>query len=341
MRGTLGLSVLVLLTTHGPAASAAQAPDTAGRDDEAPEREGAPPQVALVLVDSTPAFDVPLRQALEADVALSVERSPTVSLDEITEAPAQPADARIYLILREERALLIAVDDTRERVQLRTFERAPAEDDILAETIADAAAATVGAIVGGAPVGVASDAAVKRLRELPTFERDFYVAAWLSYEGSFDPSFSHGPVLGVSLDRRAGVWSSFFLELGYRFGSSQTEAGVDLRIDRFQARLGVGLTSAGPIRLGGRVTAGADFVFAMVDAPEGFMSDPELHIDATFQLGPRFEVDVGSHVGLIVDAGAELALPRQRYVIATQRGELSVEEPWLVRPFFRLGVRVF
>ncbi|MEM9069833.1 MAG: hypothetical protein AAGE52_15075 [Myxococcota bacterium] len=296
------------------------------------------PVVSLILVQTPSPLAEPTRLALAAESDVRVSTQDELSLRDVT-TPSADTDARVFLILEAERSVLVVVDDRRDRVLLRTFPRVPDEDDILAETIADAAASTVATMTNGGPVGVAAEQATEQLRLLKIAPPPVSVVAWLGYEASLQRSPAHGPFLGVALRRRARVLSTFAFEVGYGRGSEERALDVRARIDRYRLRLGVQVGNRGAVRIAGRVGAGVNLIVPRVRATEGFTARSSLRADPVMELVLRMEVDLAAHLGLFVDLGVE-ATRRQRYIVRGLSEDQTLTEPFPIRAFLRVGVFV-
>ncbi|MEM9193136.1 MAG: hypothetical protein AAGF12_28440 [Myxococcota bacterium] len=326
-------------------------------------------RVQLVEVGSDDALFAPLEASLrELDLEIEREHRPALLLDELVDTPEEPRPAaRVFVALdHPERALLVVVDDERERLLIQVFERRSGEDDVVAEQLAEVGRSSVAALLRGGDVGQSRATGLSRLRELrpppeeepepepepepatrepePPAPSSADVDATLAYSLtvlSTSPELAHGVGLGFGVNTAGALRWSFFVESGYRFGGGLE--GAEGRLDRLAVRLGVGMGSSGAdVRVSGRLAGGVDVVLPFLELPAESRTDFDAALDPILSLALRVEIDLGPNAGLFMDVGADIAFFTARYLREDDGGQITeVAKHLPVRPHAALGLRLF
>ena len=166
----LGLCAAVTRPAYGqPAEQTANAEQPTNAERSVTLIEvGATPSFFDLLTLLTPSQFHPIALTIQqTSAALKRQSRASIALEDIIAPSAVEVDARIFISVEPQRALLVVVDDRRDRLHIRVLPRDPDQDDVLVEELAEVAGSSLEALFGGGSFGQARRAGLARLELLP------------------------------------------------------------------------------------------------------------------------------------------------------------------------------
>jgi hypothetical protein len=343
------------------------------RADEAPGRDGAPPEasrrVTVVLVGeprTRAGIEVVLRELFaRLPVDLEIQLATSIDLQAVLTPPASAAPrlARIWIDGRgAQRATIFLVDGPWERVLVRHVPLRGGLDEVAREEVAHIAETSVGALLGGGRIGVTRAEARADLgvptptpkappppAPPPPTRSPVHLLGGYSVEAwSSAAPVRHGPTLGVALHLPVDAAPGRFFGVAevlvsYRLPNTVDEQPVGARLQHAVVRV-----AGGPFyRLSERwslgALAGGGFDVAIVaprtEPGSGFELHPSTYRTSALgsaSLAAGFRASPA--LRFIGQLGADFDLLDTRYVIDVGGTVQPIIVPWRVRGVLTLGV---
>lgn len=297
-----------------------------------------------------------------------------IGIDTMLLPPEDPPCLRSVVDLdRDGQALLVVIDDRRQRYLVRRYERAADDIDVLAERIAQTIGSAVRAVAAGETFGTSSGDALRALQgpapppspappspspapppadEATRAGDAVDVEAFIGYELALiadGPDLGHGPRLGVLVDFLGPALNlGVRFDVGYQVGAplDAPEAPLpplDGRIDSIPVRTGVFVgTETVPVRVHGWLGGGLAIDLPFLDVAPFYAELAEPSLVPLVAIGSRIELALDEDAGVYLDLSADVLPLQPRYAVETLEAEVvRVWSPWRVQPRMSLGVRVF